>query len=336
MELSQYEKFAAGSKNVSFMQSECWSKVKQGWESEQVILTDDNGKELAAAQLLFKKFSFLHTSFAYAPRGPVCDVHDKETLAKLTEKMKEVAAKHHAFLIRVDPMVLQDDKEAIDNLNSVGFRQNLKKTEDDTIQSLKNYVLPLEGKTEEEIFQNFHPKWRYNVRTAIRKGVECVVDNSKVDDFFTLMQETGTRDHFHIRPKEYFELLLSAFGENARLYMCYSPDHQPLSGALSIRFGDRVNYVYGASTQNQRNLMPNYLMQWSMIQWAIQSGCRIYDFMGVPHYEDESHSNYGVYRFKKGFNGHPVTYAGEFDMVRSRVKCRLMKIIYKICGYHSL
>jgi len=39
----------------------------------------------------------------------------------------------------------------------------------------------------------------------------------------------------------------------------------------------------------------------------------IYDFMGIPHCDEENHSNYGVYRFKKGFNGEIVKYAGEFD-----------------------
>lgn len=33
--------------------------------------------------------------------------------------------------------------------------------------------------------------------------------------------------------------------------------------------------------------MPNYLVQWEMIRWAIETGCRIYDFRGVSGYLDE-------------------------------------------------
>ena len=49
-----------------------------------------------------------------------------------------------------------------------------------------------------------------------------------------------------------------------------------------------------------------------MINWALENGDFIYDFQGIPFYKDETHPNYGVYKFKKGFNGEVVTYAGEF------------------------
>ncbi len=69
--------------------------------------------------------------------------------------------------------------------------------------------------------------------------------------------------------------------------------------------------------------MPNYLMQWRMIEWACESECGLYDFMGIPHYNDPSHSNYGVYRFKQGFGGRVTVYAGEFTYVYSQKEMRL-------------
>ena len=59
--------------------------------------------------------------------------------------------------------------------------------------------------------------------------------------------------------------------------------------------------------------MPNHIMQWTMIQWAVENGGFVYDFQGIPNYQDENSPNYGVYRFKKGFNGQVVEFAGEFD-----------------------
>ena len=49
-----------------------------------------------------------------------------------------------------------------------------------------------------------------------------------------------------------------------------------------------------------------------MINWALEGGNYIYDFMGIPFYKDETNPNYGVYKFKKGFNGEVFTYAGEY------------------------
>ena len=63
--------------------------------------------------------------------------------------------------------------------------------------------------------------------------------------------------------------------------------------------------------------MPNYLMQWSMIRWAIESNCFLYDFLGIPVNADPASPMIGVYRFKKGFNGEILGYVGEFDYVVS-------------------
>lgn len=115
-----------------------------------------------------------------------------------------------------------------------------------------------------------------------------------------------------MRTKEYFAKILDAFGDSAGLCMCCY-DEVPLSGALFIDYADTVSYVYGCSSDNLRNLMPNYLMQWNMIRYAADRGRRVYDFCGVPYWYDETHRNYGVYRFKQGFNGEVKTWAGEFD-----------------------
>ena len=48
--------------------------------------------------------------------------------------------------------------------------------------------------------------------------------------------------------------------------------------------------------------MPNYLLQWNMIQWAVKKAA---DLRFPGHFRDLDESNplYGLYKFKKGFNG---------------------------------
>ena len=83
--------------------------------------------------------------------------------------------------------------------------------------------------------------------------------------------------------------------------------------------------------------MPNHLMQWTMIQWALENNNFIYDFQGIPFYTDETHPNYGVYKFKKGFNGEVVTYAGEFYYTFSPFKKKLVHFFESIYrGLHEL
>ena len=131
------------------------------------------------------------------------------------------------------------------------------------------------------------------------------------------MLETGVRDGFVTREASYFENMLDNLGEHARLYMAYY-EGQAIAGTLAIWYGDKVWYLYGASSNEHRNLMPNYMLQWSMIEWAVEKGCRIYDFRGVPGRVGEDHPLYGLYKFKLGFGGDYVEFVGEMDMVLSK------------------
>ena len=138
-------------------------------------------------------------------------------------------------------------------------------------------------------------------------------DKSALDEFLPIMQVTGERDGFSTRPKAYFERMLDALGENVRLYMAYY-NGVAVSGAITTQYANKTCYVYGASDNNHRNVMPNYLVQWEMICWAIDNGCTVYDFQGVSGNLDENSPHYGLYRFKKGFNGTLDELAGEFDL----------------------
>ena len=87
------------------------------------------------------------------------------------------------------------------------------------------------------------------------------------------------------------------------------------SGAIAYLLGDKAWYTYGASSNEHRNVMPNYLMQWEMIRWAKESGCSLYDFRGVSQSNDQAASDHlaGLNRFMAGFNAAFIEYIGEFD-----------------------
>ena len=171
---------------------------------------------------------------------------------------------------------------------------------------------------EDEIMAGFHQKWRYNIRLAARKGVTVkVCGKEMVPAFAELMLTTGVRDGFVTRKPEYFSAMLDNLGEHARLYMAFDPEGTPIAGTLAIWYGDKVWYLYGASSNEHRNLMRNYLLQWSMIQWAVEKGCRMYDFRGVSGDVSEDNPLYGLFRFKQGFGGDFTEFVGEMDLVLS-------------------
>ncbi len=165
---------------------------------------------------------------------------------------------------------------------------------------------------------DFHQKTRYNIRLAEKKGVK-IIENGTKDDltvFYHVLQETCERDKFLVRSYQYFEDLFDYLVPPgyARLFLAKLRD-KVIAGALLLKLGDKAWYLYGASSNEDRNAMPNYLIQWTMIKWAKNHGCTMYDFRGVPGKLAQDNPLYGLYRFKKGFSGEFTEFIGEYDLV---------------------
>ncbi|MFV0399238.1 MAG: lipid II:glycine glycyltransferase FemX [Oscillospiraceae bacterium] len=321
----EYEEFVRAHPNGAITQSTLWHGVKDNWGHDVVVLRDrESGKITAGVSLISRKMPGFGTSMLYAPRGPVCDWHDPAQMRALQEGIDQVAKKRRAHLYKMDPDIPADDEAFLALAKEMGYRRFAEPTGFETIQTRFNYRLYLEGRDEEALLANLTQKTRYNVRVAMKKGVEVrVVGKEYLDDFMRLMLITGERDGFSVRSKAYFEKMLDALGEHVRLYMSFY-EGRAVSGAVTTNYAGKTCYVYGASDNEYRNVMPNYLIQWEMIRWAVETGCTVYDFQGVSGILDEEDHLYGLYRFKKGFNGRIDELAGEFDRIYMPVRAGMV------------
>ncbi len=313
--IKEYEDFVSSHPKGHFLQSYAWGKQKPEWVWEGLFVRNDEGDICGAMSVLIRRAPSLPYTIMYGARAPVCDIHDEKVLSELMDGAKQLAKKHRAYCLKLDPDVLVSDTEFSDIMKRLGFKRRDTGKNFSGIQPRFVFRLDVDGKSEDELMNSFHSKTRYNIRVAERKGVEIrLCGKEAVADFSRIMLETGVRDGFVVRNADYFENMLDNLGENCRLYMAYS-EGVPIAGTLAIHYGDKVWYLYGASSNEHRNLMPNYLLQWTMIKWAAELGCRIYDFRGVSGDISEDNPLYGLYRFKKGFNGEFCEFVGEFDFV---------------------
>ena len=140
----------------------------------------------------------------YAPRGPVCDYGDRETIADLLAGAKEVAKKYHAHILKMDPYILEGDTEHIEVFRALGCDFTPDAGFKDTIQPRYNYMLPyIGGMSEEQLLAGFARETRYYIRYPEKHGVTCRFGEDCLDDFYKVYSETGKRQGFSIRPKEY-------------------------------------------------------------------------------------------------------------------------------------
>lgn len=308
-DINSFNQFIEKHERCNFQQSLEWSKVKTSWKTE-VILAEDEDKNIIGSLTVWIRKIPIFGYIMYAPRGPICDIHDKEVLSQLTEGAKELAKKYKSIVLRIEPDIKSDDTEFKNLMLELGYKiKDDAKNFRDEIQPRYVFRLDVKGKTEDDVFKNFHQKTRYNVRLATKKGV-TVKDGTREDlkDFHKIMITTGQRDGFIIRPLEYFEKMYDELGpEHMKILMAYY-EGKPISGVIPIMYGNKTWYLYGASSNEHRNLMPNYLLQWEMIKLAIKNKSDIYDLRGVPGIADDSN---GLYRFKKGFGAEYTEFLGE-------------------------
>ena len=327
-----YKEFLENNERCNFQQSIEWGKVKQAWKNEIVLSKDNEGKIVGAISVLIRKMP-VFGNFMYISRGPICNIHDKVVLQDLTEGLKLLAKKYKAFTLKWEPDIKSDDLEFRKIATELGFKiKDDAKDFSEGIQPRYVFRLNLKDKTKDEIFAEFHQKTRYNIRLATKKGV-VIREGKREDlkDFHKIMEITGKRDDFMIRPLSYFEKMYDELApEHFKLMMAYTSDGEPISGIIDIIYGNKIWYLYGASSNAHRNLMPNYLLQWDMIKYSIEHKKDMYDFRGVVGIVDESHPQYGLYRFKKGFNAEFTEFIGELYINYKPITYKMYKISEKI------
>jgi peptidoglycan pentaglycine glycine transferase (the first glycine) len=195
------------------------------------------------------------------------------------------------------------------------------------VQPVRTILLDL-TLDEATLLANMKEKWRYNLRLAERKGVKIreAQTPEDVQAWYTLMQTTSERDQFGIHTLDYYLRAWQIFAprQQARLFLA-EYDGQMLAGIFVTLFARQGTYLYGASSDVHRNLMPNYLLQWEAIRWAKQQGAAQYDFGGISATDNENDPLAGVYRFKRGWGGKVVRFVGCYEHIYHPVAMKLAK-----------
>lgn len=315
---AKWRDFVAASPYGDVLQTLEWGPVKQPeWQPIPVALEGEGQYEATA--LILKRALPAGRSFFYLPRGPILDWSRPEIAEAMMAELRQLAKQHKAAFIKIDPCVPDNVPGVTEQLLKMGFIESADaKTHFGGTQPRCNMKLSLEG-TLDDVQARFHQKWRYNIRLAAKKGVtvrsETTRDDLKI--FHDIYRVTSSRNEFTGRPLSYFQKMWDSL-EPAGIMKVFVTEHegQPLSAAICFKLPPQCWYVYGASSNEKRNLMPNHLMQWTMMQWAIDNGCTLYDFRGVPDpaQGDIPAHEEGLVKFKSGFGAEMVRYVGEFDL----------------------
>jgi peptidoglycan pentaglycine glycine transferase (the first glycine) len=318
----QWDEFVTSHPNGHLLQSWGWGELKAGagWSPLRFALFDANdqqGQIRAAAQVLCRTMPHLPLRIghlAYIPKGPVVDWSQPQVCQALFAQLNVQLRRRGALALQIEPQ--QEVGVATDDCLVESF-SSLSLYPVPAIQPVRTILLDLTP-DEPTLLANMKEKWRYNLRLAQRKGVTIRVAQTPEDvqAWYTLLQTTGLRDQFGIHTLDYYMRVWQIFTPRSQVRLLLAEiEGQLLAGIFVGLMAKQAIYLYGASSNEQRNLMPNYLLQWEAMRWAKQAGATCYDFWGIPATEAEGETLAGVYRFKQGWGGRIVRFVGGYEHV---------------------
>lgn len=265
----------------------------------------------------------------YVSKGPALDYSDSNLLNEVITALEDRAKQKNAIWLKIDPDVilatgLPDTEEDTSNPIGTKIQQTLKSQgwsfSESQVQFRNTVSIDL-TQSEDDILMAMSGNTRRKVRTAEKKDV--TIRSATLDDLpilYDLYQVTGERDDFLIRPFDYYKRAWQKFMEADLAHALIAEyDGKPIAHVILFHFGQKCWYFYGASSNEERNRMPNYALQWEAMKWAKAQGYTIYDMWGAPDVFDENDNMWGVYMFKQGFRGTVVRHIGAWDYAPSQL-----------------
>lgn len=145
----------------------------------------------------------------------------------------------------------------------------------------------------------FNAKLRNQIRKPEKSGLTATVGGRELlADFYTVfvrnMRDLGTP----VYSQKLFAQVLAAFPQDSRI-ITVSQEGKPMAAGLITWFRDTVEIPWASSIRDYNSFCPNNLLYWTALKYALEIGCRRFDF-------GRSTPGEGTYRFKEQWGAKPL------------------------------
>ena len=256
-----------------FEQSCRWAQVKatEGFHPARLVLAPNHGF-VGGCQILWRRSRL--GAFGYMSKGPVLAQEDAEIADTLVEALCGVAR-----TLRLRALIVQPPEFSNALTKALIARRFLPNHIADLITA--TLVVDL-AQGMEKIEKAMSRTTRQKVRQARDRGVVVREGGeSDIGRFFQLMLSTCKRQSTEPNPsnEESLHRLWDAFHPSGSVRLSFAEyNSEPLSGLLSIAFGNRVTFWKRGWVSRDDNLHPNELLMYDALKWAQANGYKFADF----------------------------------------------------------
>ncbi len=301
--LAEWNQYLQNHPNAHLLQTGEWGELKSafGWNPVHIVSGE------AGVQILFRRLP-MGFAIGYIPKSAI-NFQQSALDSELWHEIDSVCKQNRAIFLKLEPDFWNDQKP--DTWTPRQAAAVKLETSPHNIQPPRTMIIDISD-NEVEILARMKQKTRYNIRLAEKKGVTIRAWDD-LAAFHQMMRVTAGRDGFGVHSFEYYKYAYDLmYSKQMCEILVAEYEGKPLAALFVARNGNRAYYLYGASTDEERNRMPTYLLQWEAMKWAEVRGCEEYDLWGVPdeeeailesNFETRRDGLWGVYRFKRGFGG---------------------------------
>ena len=287
-----------------------WGAVRaiDGWKPV-AIAAERDGIFCGGLLLLIKRLPFVPFSIFSSPHGPVCRPDDRETIEAIDAKVGELARRHRAIFLRIDPNVLEEEAQTLTGiLEQLGY-VHLEQRWTFWNSPRDEYRIPLAPRTADELHNALDRDTRRCIRKAAKDGLTIETGTSEDDlrKFYEIFREHSVSRGFLARGYEYQKCLWDRYVARGRgrLFLAQYQG-EVIGGLVCIMFARKCVAMHMGTPYKYQKLQPNYAYVWEGIRWAAENGCEWFTFRGVGTTPTQE-------AFKRKFNPRVTALAGYFD-----------------------
>ena len=278
----EWDELLLTNKNYSFFHSSHWARVlSESYQYEPVYFTVvDNGNLSLAIPVMEIKSPLTGTRGVSLPFTDICEpilpknCEENEVWNALTEYGEKAGWKYLE----------------IRGGNGFGRAQQ-------PSSCYHEHILDLSQKLE-DIHSHFRDSNKRNIKKAQNEQVEISVGDSleSVKQFYRLHCMTRKKHGLPPQPYSFFKLLYEyIISKNHGTLLLARYHGKTIAGALSLHFGEKATFKYGASNVRFQHLRPNNLILWKTIEFYSKRGITSF------HFGRTDLAHMGLRHFKKGW-----------------------------------
>lgn len=151
----------------------------------------------------------------------------------------------------------------------------------------------------EELWKSLQSKLRSQIRRPEKEGMYARFGRQGELDAFYKVFSTNMRDlGTPVYSRRFFERILDAFPDAVRICTVYTKSGEPAASGFLVRFRDTLEIPWASSLRDFNRFSPNSLLYWSVLKFACESGCGVFDFGRSSPVES-------TYKFKEQWGAYP-------------------------------